>query len=479
MHIDLTYQYLTRHIIPGPQSWTYFVTLVLLPVALLIPRKTLSRWQSIAVFMPVMLLTTIHAWIKIDGVDVISVDVLLWAIFLLVLTNPWRDFKYLKQDSREDSGGDLGSGEESTFENEETNGLISHDNVGIDENEESTEPRQARQPTSDELPYPTLFAKRLPWVLTLLASIRLDSWKTGRRSHDKSQPPLAGSVSRKTFVARTIVGFVRGYLVLDLTRAYESYDPYFTDPSIPISTPSDIPWTSAIPPQLLRSAITGLQTWALISQLFYLPCLLPVALNALGLLSDEWSPHNWSPYFGPSRVVLLYGVRGFWSQYWHQSMRSFVSEPGYAISDVMRLRRGGLVRYAVITLIAFGLSGLIHMGLVPPEPIHATMDVNAVRLCVAGFFWTQPVAMMVEVIAIRIVSYFVPLRSCESGAGLKYRVIANGVFFITWFTLCLPLLGEAARQLGYWRVWPLPVSAWKGLRGEGWIVWPFLKKQSV
>ena len=41
------YHHLTQHIVPGPQSLSYFVTLLILPLALLIPRSVLSRWYAV------------------------------------------------------------------------------------------------------------------------------------------------------------------------------------------------------------------------------------------------------------------------------------------------------------------------------------------------------------------------------------------------------------------------------------------------
>ena len=223
--------------------------------------------------------------------------------------------------------------------------------------------------------------------------------------------------------------------------------------------------------------LIGLQAWAMISQLFYLPCLLPLALNAVGLLPDLWSPHTWSPYFGSSRVIFTHGVRGFWGAYWHQTMRWGVAGPGYALADGLKLGKQSMLRYTIIAVSAFGLSGVVHMGLVPPEPLHATLSTNAERLCVAGFFWLQPIAMVLEVLvasAVRASGGGGGPEYWRAGTGLRVRMATNGLWAVLWFTLCIPLLGEAGRQLGYWRVWPLPVSLWKGLRGEGWVVWPFL-----
>ena len=472
MYIDLTYSYLTHHIIPGPQSFSYFIPLLLLPITLLIPRKTLSRWQSITVFIPIMLVATLHAWWKMKGVDVISVDVLLWALFLLVLKDPRNDFRFVKLGNGDEGGistrnpvdkikdgKDVGINDGSTGEHS----IVSNNC----ENDSDSRVQGQSYPSG-----PSSFWKHLTWVCTLLVSIRLDNWKIGLSAHDQRQPPPPAFANRMAFVAQTLISFIRGYMILDLTTAYISYDPYFTDLSLSIFSPLPFRLLSFLPPQLLRSMIIGVQAWALISQMFYLPCLLPVSLHALGLLADEWSPHNWATYFGSPDAIFLHGIRGFWGEYSHQTMRHSSSGPGYAIADAFSLRGGSLLRYAVITTVAFGLNGVVHMGLVPPEPLHATVDANTIRLYVAAFFWVQPVAMLTEVVVIRLLKRLNSMGSRQRCTIRQLIMLANAIWVISWFSLCLPLLGEAGRQLGYWRVWPVPVSIWRALKGEEWIAWP-------
>ncbi|KAK3707557.1 hypothetical protein LTR37_012052 [Vermiconidia calcicola] len=394
MPLSLSYHHLTHHIVPGPQSFSYFITFILLPIALLIPRTTLSTWQNIAIFLPAMTVATFDAWWKMGGVDVISVDALLWAAYMLWFADPWEDFIYVRRTTAMGGGGDDGAegirhsrnpgmtGSKSLVENDRTAPL-------------STD---AASNSFHEQQYPSSLAERISWVGTLLVSICLNNWKIGRPSHDRLQPAPPAFSARIPFVKQTLLSVLRGFLVLDLTRAYINYDAYFSDPTVSISSALPFQQLNWIPPQLLCSAIIGAQAWALISQMFYLPCLLPVGLNALGLLSDEWSPHTWPPYYGSPRIIFLDGVRGFWGDYWHRSMRAFSIAPGYAIADSLGLRGRSLIRYAIITTVAFGLSGFIHTGLVPPEPLHATISVNIIRMHVAAFFWLQPLAILAETV---------------------------------------------------------------------------------
>ncbi|KAK0942504.1 hypothetical protein LTR29_005925 [Friedmanniomyces endolithicus] len=474
----LTYHDLTHHIIPGPQSYSYFIPHLLLPLALLTPRSLLSRWQSIALFMPIIVATTLHAWWSMGGVDVISVDTLLHALLLLVLKDPWADFRFVsrarigKHDDTRDMGinADLPAVTSNGQVNEQTS--PTQPNGHTKRQDPSS---QTSLPLTTEQPYPPTLRARLPWTGTLLVSLRLNNWKLNLPPHDRTQPPTPAFPTRRAFAAFALLSFLRGYATLDLTRAYISHDPYFTTPSLAIGSPLPFTALQGIPPQLLRSMVVGAQAWALLGQLFYPVCLLPVGLHALGFLPDDWSPHLWAAYYGPPREIFLHGVRGFWGKYWHQTMRHSVSTPGHAVAEALGLRGGSWGKYVVVTAVAFGLSGVVHMGLVPPEPLQATMRVGWIRLCVAGFFWVQAVAIFCETLVARAAVAVYGLEYWQRGNGLTIRLVVNGLWVVAWFTLSLPLLAEFARQLGYWTVWPLPVSVWNGLTTGRWITWPCLE----
>jgi hypothetical protein len=53
----------------------------------------------------------------------------------------------------------------------------------------------------------------------------------------------------------------------------------------------------------------------------------------------------------------------------NQAMRVCTSAPGEAVADLLRLKQRSFARYVMGITIAFGLSGVIHMGLVPPQAI--------------------------------------------------------------------------------------------------------------
>jgi hypothetical protein len=111
----------------------------------------------------------------------------------------------------------------------------------------------------------------------------------------------------------------------------------------------------------------------------------------------------------------------------------------------------------------FFFSGVVHIGLVPPNPMFATDSANHIRGLILSFFWLQPVGFAVEMLVSR------GLR--RMGMQKEMLVVLNAAWFVGWCCLVLPLLGEAGRNLGYWRVWPVPVSLWKGVREGVWFMW--------
>ncbi|TKA74143.1 hypothetical protein B0A55_06827 [Friedmanniomyces simplex] len=311
-----TYHELTHHIIPGPQSFSYFVPHLLLPLALLTPRSFLSRWQSVSLFIPILVATTVHAWWIVGGVDVISVDTLLRALLLIVLKDPWSDFRYVSKTSIHQHNNDQSTEIATGLPAVTADGKVDEQTSLAQPNGHHTGsdvPEPPTSPDTTEQSYPGTLRERLPWVGTLLVSMRLNNWKIRSVSHDRTQPPIPAFSTRKAFAAYALLCFVRGYLTLDLTRAYIEYDPYFTDPAVSITSPLPFHALRFVPPQLLRTMIVGAQAWALLGQLFYLPCLLPVGLHALGFLPNDWSPHLWAAYYGPPRAIFLHGVRGFWA----------------------------------------------------------------------------------------------------------------------------------------------------------------------
>ena len=470
MSADFTYHYLVNHIVPGPQSFSYFAPLILLPLALLIPPAILSHRATCTLFLPLIVASTLHAWQAMGGVDVLSVNHLLWSVFLLAAKDPRKDFRFLVRHTP------------STPKSEQ-NGHAASKNSTATQNITSG----SHSVVFHEIPYPTTLWQRLPWVGNLLISLRLTDWKIDDRSHDKRQPSKPSGKGHFSFIALALLRAIFGYLILDLTASYIRTDPYFHNHSIPIDAPlSNI--KTAFPPRLIRTAMIAAQSWSLVSQQFYLPCTIPVALHSFGLLSDAWSPHLWTPFFGPASSLLTHGLAGFWGTYWHSTMKYTVLGPALLLtktylpssssssssSPQQQPQQRSKLRYTILLTTAFFLSGCVHMGLVSAQPLHSSIPTNRIRILIASFFWIQPLGIAIENLVGKTSNKLLPVSIT------KNHIVTGCVNFcwIVVWSCCVafPLLGEAARQLGWFRYYTVPWSVVSGVWGGGeWVMWDILR----
>ena len=321
--------------------------------------------------------------------------------------------------------------------------------------------------------YPTTLAKRIPWVLTLLVSLRLTGWKIGEPSHDRRQPPAR--MSRSAYFMRAISIAVQSYLLLDAAAFYVQTDPFFTTSGMGIDhpfpppsaeTPSWIVMLRLLPPRLVRCSMIAAQSYGAVTNMFYPPLTFMVGLNAVGLLPNEWSPHTWPLPFGHFSAIPERGLRGLWGSWWHGVNRQVTATPGRWLTQISGIPTKSLTGYALLTISAFFFSGVMHMGLVPPEPEASQMSAGWIRLYVGGFFWAQILAFGFELAASKFVARFIP--QALNWSVTKALVTA---YTAAWLCLTLPLLAVAFQELRYWHIYPVPVSLLQGLSGKGWWTW--------
>lgn len=435
------YAHLTRHIVPGPNSPNYFTPFLLLPLALLTPPSLLSRRQLACAFLPLIYASLLREWV-VFGIDVLSLDLALWSFVLLVC----RDVRGTHRRVWVVPGGSGGGG----------NGGGEGEAVGED--------------VVVEEAYPESLAKRIPWVLTLLVSLRLTGWKIRDPSHDKTQPPAR--MSRSAFMKRAGGIAVTSYLILDAAASYARTDPYFTTSGMGIDHPFPAPTAEMaswlvmlrmLPPRLVRSSALAGQVYALVTEMFYIPLFL---MGCFSFLPYEWSPHTWPIPFGSFSAIPERGLRGLWGDWWHGINRQFTAPPGRWLAQTLGIPTRSLTGYALLATSAFFFSGVMHMGLIPPEPQTKSMSATLMRLHVGGFFWAQIPAFGVEMAVSRLVARFIP-------QALNWSVTGALVMAWTaaWLCLTLPLLAVPFRELSYWHHYPLPVSLLQGLSGKGWWTW--------
>ena len=125
----------------------------------------------------------------------------------------------------------------------------------------------------------------------------------------------------------------------------------------------------------------------------------------------------------------------------------------------------------MLTISAFFLSGVMHMGMIPPEPTSEVLTAHMMRLYVGGFFWAQIVAFGIELAVAEIVNRFTPV--------VRETRVAKALILIwvaCWMSLNLPLLTVPFREIGYWKYHAMPISLLQGIHGRSWTTWPILSR---
>lgn len=431
-----SHDYILAHLVPGPRpnNFSYFIAIFLLPTALLIPPSVLSHRQLCFLFLPLIYAFQIRAFSQMGCIDVLGVDLALWSYCLLAFRDPRRTFKRVRAKSN------------------------------------SSMPKSVKTEGSQvwEEAYPANLWARIPWVLTLMVSFRYTNWKIGEPSHDHAQP--CKGLTRQKYLKLTSIAMLQYYLLLDVTAAYVQTDPYFFR-RISIDTPFPSPMleTSVVfaplkllPPRLIRASIIAAQLYAAVNVLFSLPALLGVAL---GILPGDWSPHTWPGSFGSFSAVSTKGIRGLWGTWWHQVNRQIVSTPGRGFNDLLGISTSSTIGFAALVTSAFFFSGVIHIGLIPPEPLGLNVSVNEMRLHMGALFWVQIAGFGIEL------AFTSLLRKYISGLPLWMTRFLTLSWTAAWLCMTLPFVALPFRGMNYWEVYPVPFSPAQGLFGKGWMTW--------
>ena len=410
-------------------------------------------------FLPVIYASLVREW-WLYGIDVLSVDLGLWSFVMLVCRDVRRThrrvWRVCSSNSRpahddHDDGRDGGDGSEKEAQNRRGMG-------GEKVIEEG---------------YPESLVRRIPWVLTLLVSLRLTGWKIGDSSHDKKQPPVR--ISRSAYMKRALSVAVSSYCILDAAAFYIRTDPYFTvsgmgvDEPFPSTSTETATWLvllRMLPPRFVRCSVIAGQAYATVTSMFYIPLALMVGLNAIGIIPYEWSPHTWPAPYGPFSAVSERGLRGLWGTWWHGINRQFSATPGRWLAQALDIPTKSMTGYALLTISAFFFSGIMHMGLIPPEPQSTLMSANWMRLHIGVLFWAHIPAFAMEMAVSKLTARFMPQVLEWSGT----RVLVFG-WTAAWLCLTLPILAIPCRELSYWHYYSVPISPLQGLAGKGWWTW--------
>lgn len=333
------YQYVVTECVPGPSSISYFLPFVLLPMALMIPPSHMSRQWLAIVFIPLVTASTIHAWIAMGGVDVISADLLLESLHLIWFEDVRVVYRRVVRMQVHAESSRRSNGKALEQDPQPQSPMVTADYKMTDGFRNL--PGSAILTKAHDEPYPKDTMTRLRWVCNLVSSTRGNGWKIGSKNHDARQSNLPPPPARIKFALDLIPGMIRNLCLLSLTTLFSRFDPYFNNAgSIPVSTPyprsptyQEKPMTISmlqmIPPPILRPMVVGLTAYSILTLGYYVPAPLAVASNYyFGVPNDDWSPHTNGRYFGPFSSVLDLGVRGVWGRWWHDQMRIVTSAPG-------------------------------------------------------------------------------------------------------------------------------------------------------
>ncbi|KAF3034087.1 hypothetical protein E8E12_005789 [Didymella heteroderae] len=386
-------------------------------------------------------MATVHAWSELGGNDVISTDSLYMTLFLYFFKDPRRDFRHvLRSDRSEGLGGP---------------DLSPRNDHKKDEDASQSKPAPLEV-------YAKTFTGRLRWAMMIPQSRPLHDWIIGEPGHDRRVLKPFRHPSRLDFMIDTLSRLLPVLLIfLPLSKLLAAHDPYFSDPAWSIFRPYGVDRSSEghiaavlknlVPAFILRPMAMAMYTYSLLLMLFLPPMLFVLLLNALCLIPNKWSPHTWRPHFGPFSAIARYGMRGLWGRWWHQQMRHIVAEPGRWVAAKAGLRTDGwqkTVKYMLVCVSAFTLSGITHSGMVPPKPRWATISAIELRLSLAGFFWIQPVGIVIELFLLEPT-----LRRLPTSKRTLQEVL-RVVWTVTFMCFSCTFLVLPFGQLGYWSIVP-------------------------
>ncbi|KAJ9254579.1 hypothetical protein DTO195F2_6564 [Paecilomyces variotii] len=185
------------------------------------------------------------------------------------------------------------------------------------------------------------------------------SWQVkGTPSHPAFYEPNRRSPDRGVYVLRQMVILIWQYLLLDaVTVPLKRMS--VEDRVREMGPGTEWLFWNASPEQWTRKFKTGVIGWFVIARLIIDSNHRLFSIVAVGLGGS--SPELWPPFFGS--MWDAYTIRGFWGTFWHQSLRWILTSWSSLITrTILRLPRPSLVERYLNILLAFSVSGLIHVA---------------------------------------------------------------------------------------------------------------------
>lgn len=276
--------------------------------------------------------------------------------------------------------------------------------------------------------------------------------------------------------------FTKSYLAIDLMMTYIHHDAYFRTGTHTTPPPPFLPLSISSSPALLRALRLyismsmvrhGLRLTYTLSPFFFAGILGPDGLLARlgltsprGLLGLYGEPWLYPDHYGDFSNVARRGLAGWWGSFWHMVFRFAFEAAGRWAGALLGLRAQSGAAAVFGVLLAFALSGLIHLA--------GSVMQNGETWPWTGafvYFMLQPVGMAVEA----------AWRAGLKKVGVKGRVpgwvgqVANLAWVYVWMWLTGGFLADDFARGGLWLAEPLMVSPARGLGygvdGDGWFCW--------
>ncbi|KAF3811669.1 Acetyltransferase pyr8 [Colletotrichum gloeosporioides] len=244
-----------------------------------------------------------------------------------------------------------------------------------------------------------------------------------------------GKLRKGPWVVRQLQVLFWQYLFLDFTYL-SSLDTSPEDAEKLFGTGKEFLYINANGEQWGARVAVGLISWLAPARVTI--DILYRVLSVVAVVSGMTSPEDWPPLFGS--IWDSYTIRGFWSIFWHQHCRWFLtSVSNYLCRDLLRLPRPSrLERYFNIALVFMG-SGLVHVML---DMFCWQPPLKAPTL---AFFGSFAVAIMLED---GVQEVWRRISGAEDSKNVPlWHKIVGYIWVSTWLTVTSPwYLYHAVRQ---------------------------------
>ncbi|KAJ9326882.1 hypothetical protein DTO027B5_4708 [Paecilomyces variotii] len=264
------------------------------------------------------------------------------------------------------------------------------------------------------------------------------SWQVkGTPSHPAFYEPNRRSPDRGAYVLRQMVILIWQYLLLDaVTVPLKRMS--VEDRAREMGPGTEWLFWNASPEQWTRKFKTGVIGWFVIARLIIDSNHRLFSIVAVGIGGS--SPELWPPFFGS--MWDAYTIRGFWGTFWHQSLRWILTSWSSLITrTILRLPRPSLVERYLNILLAFSVSGLIHVA------YDIGSNVPLERSGAMHFFCSFAFGIMLEDAVQEAWKRLTGNRTVKSGETTIWKKIVGFVWVAVFLSVVTPFYAYPSLQV--------------------------------